>query len=113
MPPAFVPNELKAFCAKHDIFIEAWSPLEQGGDVLKDPVVMEIAEAHGKTAAQVVLRWHLQNNTIVIPKSVTPSRIEENFNVFDFKLADSDMERINKLNINRRKGSNPNEMHVR
>ncbi|MEK5160794.1 aldo/keto reductase [Paenibacillus sp. FSL R5-0527] len=111
--PHLSQNELKAFCAKHDIFIEAWSPLEQGGDVLKDPVVMEIAEAHGKTAAQVVLRWHLQNNTIVIPKSVTPSRIEENFNVFDFKLADSDMERINKLNINRRKGSNPNEMHVR
>ncbi|GIP08441.1 MAG: aldo/keto reductase [Paenibacillus macerans] len=111
--PHLSQNELKAFCAKHDIFIEAWSPLEQGGDVLKDPVVKEIAEAHGKTAAQVVLRWHLQNNTIVIPKSVTPSRIEENFNVFDFKLADSDMERINKLNINRRKGSNPNEMHVR
>ncbi|MBS5912589.1 MULTISPECIES: aldo/keto reductase [Paenibacillus] len=111
--PHLSQNELKAFCAKHDIFIEAWSPLEQGGDVLKDPVVKEIAEAHGKTAAQVVLRWHLQNNTIVIPKSVTPSRIEENFNVFDFQLADSDMERINKLNINRRKGSNPNEMHVR
>ncbi|RRJ62516.1 aldo/keto reductase [Paenibacillus oralis] len=111
--PHLTQNELKAFCAKHDIFVEAWSPLEQGGDVLKDPVVKSIGEAHGKSPAQVVLRWHLQNNTIVIPKSVTPARIEENFNVFDFKLADSEMEQISKLNINRRKGSNPNEMHVR
>ncbi|MGZ7442534.1 aldo/keto reductase [Paenibacillus sp. TH7-28] len=111
--PHLTQNELKAFCAKHDIFVEAWSPLEQGGEVLKDPVVKSIGEAHGKSPAQVVLRWHLQNNTIVIPKSVTPVRIEENFNVFDFKLADSEMEQISKLNINRRKGSNPNEMHVR
>ena len=69
-----------------NIFVEAWSPLEQGGEVLKDPVIQKIAKAHGKSPAQTVLRWHLQNNTIVIPKSVTPSRIEENFNVFDFEL---------------------------
>ncbi|MBW4839002.1 MAG: aldo/keto reductase [Paenibacillaceae bacterium] len=111
--PHLAQNELKAFCAKHDIFVEAWSPLEQGGEVLTHAVVKSIAEAHGKTPAQVVLRWHLQNNTIVIPKSVTPSRIEENFNVFDFNLTDAEMKQIDSLNLNRRKGSHPNEMHVR
>src|SRR5689334_24528033 len=64
-------------CAKHNIFVEAWSPLDQGGEVLQDEVIQKIAEVHSKTPAQVVLRWHLQNNTIVIPKSVTPSRIED------------------------------------
>ncbi|MET3506398.1 aldo/keto reductase [Halalkalibacter oceani] len=111
--PYLVQKEIKEFCAKHDIFVEAWSPLEQGGDVLKDDVITKIAAAHGKTPAQVVLRWHLQNNTIVIPKSVTPSRIEENFNVFDFALTAEEIEQISQLNINRRRGSHPNEMHVR
>ena len=111
--PYLAQNELKEFCAKHNIFVEAWSPLEQGGEVLKDEVVQKIAAAHSKSPAQVVLRWHLQNNTIVIPKSVTPSRIEENFNVFDFELSADEMNEINKLNRNRRKGPNPNDMHVR
>ncbi|NYV64992.1 aldo/keto reductase [Bacillus sp. Gen3] len=111
--PYLIQSELKEFCAKHDIFVEAWSPLQQGGEVLKNESVMKIAEAHGKTPAQVVLRWHLQNNTIVIPKSVTPSRIEENFNVFDFELSTNDMEEINKLNRNERKGPKPSEMNVR
>lgn len=110
--PHFAQFELKEFCAKQDIFVEAWGPLEQGGDILKDEVVKQIAEAHGKSPAQTVLRWHLQNNTIVIPKSVTPSRIEENFHVFDFELSNTDMEQINKLNINRRKGRVPNEMNL-
>lgn len=111
--PYLIQSELKEFCAKHDIFVEAWSPLQQGGEVLKNESVMKIAEAHGKTPAQVVLRWHLQNNTIVIPKSVTPSRIEENFNVFDFELSTNEMEEINKLNRNERKGPKPSEMNVR
>lgn len=110
--PHFAQFELKEFCVKHDIFVEAWGPLEQGGDILIDEVVNQIAEAHGKSPAQIVLRWHLQNNTIVIPKSVTPSRIEENFHVFDFELSNTDMEQINKLNINRRKGRVPNEMNL-
>lgn len=111
--PYLAQNELKEFCAKHDIFVEAWSPLDQGGEVLSDDTVKRIADAHGKSPAQVVLRWHLQNNTIVIPKSVTPSRIEENFQVFDFELSADEMDAINELNKDRRKGSHPNEMHVR
>ena len=111
--PYLSQKELKDFCAKHDIFVEAWSPLEQGGEVLKDEVILKIAEAHSKSPAQVVLRWHLQNNTIVIPKSVTPSRIEENFNVFDFELTADEMQQIHQLNRNRRRGSHPNDMHVR
>ncbi|ARK29807.1 aldo/keto reductase [Halalkalibacter krulwichiae] len=111
--PYLQQNELKDFCAKHDIFLEAWSPLEQGGDVLKDEVIQKIADVQGKTPAQVVLRWHLQKNNIVIPKSVTPSRIEENFNVFDFELTEEQMDEINQLNRDRRKGPHPNEFHNR
>jgi diketogulonate reductase-like aldo/keto reductase len=111
--PYLAQQELKEFCAKHDIFVEAWSPLEQGGEVLKDEVITKIAQSHSKSPAQVVLRWHLQNNTIVIPKSVTPSRIEENFNVFDFELTSDEMAQIDGLNINRRRGKHPNEMNIR
>ena len=111
--PYLAQNELKEFCAKHDIFVEAWSPLDQGGEVLQDDVIIKIAESKRKTPAQVVLRWHLQNNTIVIPKSVTPSRIEENFQVFDFELNDNEMEQINGINKNRRKGPHPNDLNSR
>lgn len=111
--PYLAQNELKEFCAKHDIFVEAWSPLDQGGEVLQDETVKNIAEAHQKSPAQIVLRWHLQNQTIVIPKSVTPSRIEENFQVFDFELSADEMEQIHALNKDRRKGPQPNEMNVR
>ncbi|MDM5329960.1 aldo/keto reductase [Neobacillus sp. CF12] len=111
--PYLAQNEIKEFCAKHNIFVEAWSPLEQGGEVLKDEVIQTIAKSHSKTPAQVVLRWHLQNNTIVIPKSVTPSRIEENFQVFDFELTTDEMRAINELNRNRRRGPHPNDMNVR
>lgn len=111
--PYFAQNELKDFCAKHNIYVEAWSPLDQGGEVLTDEVVEKIAKAHGKTTAQVILRWHLQNNTIAIPKSVTPSRIEENFDVFDFELSDEEMDAINRLDRNQRRGAKPSEMNTR
>lgn len=111
--PYLAQNEIKNFCAQHDIFVEAWSPLDQGGEVLQDETIQQIAKSHGKSPAQIVLRWHLQNNTIVIPKSVTPSRIEENFQVFDFELTNNEIELINKLNKDRRKGSHPNEMNLR
>lgn len=111
--PYLAQNELKEFCTKHNIFVEAWSPLDQGGEVLQDESVQKIAATYGKTPAQTVLRWHLQNNTIVIPKSVTPSRIEENFQVFDFKLTSDEMNEINQINQDRRKGPHPNDLNVR
>ena len=107
--PYFAQKEMKDFCAKHNIFVEAWSPLEQGGTVLQESIILKIAEAHGKSSAQTILRWHLQNNTIVIPKSVTPSRIEENINVFDFVLTQDEMEEIDQLNRNLRRGKIPSE----
>ncbi|WNS80469.1 aldo/keto reductase [Domibacillus sp. DTU_2020_1001157_1_SI_ALB_TIR_016] len=109
--PHLVQKELKAFCKKHDIYVEAWSPLMQGGVVLENNIVKEIAEKHGKTPAQVILRWHLQNDSIVIPKSVTPSRIEENFNVFDFELTQEEIDQITALDRGERTGPVPAEFN--
>ena len=111
--PYLAQRELKSFCAEHNIYLEAWSPLQQGGEVLKNESVVRIAETHGKTPAQVVIRWHLQRGNIVIPKSVTPSRIEENFNVFDFGLSADEMAAIDELDRNERKGPKPSEMNAR
>jgi diketogulonate reductase-like aldo/keto reductase len=110
--PFLSQEELRAFCAQHDIFVEAWSPLMQGGDVLNHEIIATLGTKYGKTPAQVIIRWHLQNTVIVIPKSVTPSRIEENFDVFNFELTTEDMEMINKLNLNKRKGPDPEDFHV-
>ncbi|SDJ02093.1 aldo/keto reductase [Alteribacillus bidgolensis] len=111
--PYLAQKELKEFCQQHDIFIEAWSPLMQGGDVLNNEVITKLAEAYGKTPAQVIIRWQLQNHSIVIPKSVTPARIEENFSVFDFDLTEEDMDKINNLDRGERKGPKPSEMNMR
>lgn len=105
--------ELKSFCKQHNIYIESWSPLSQGGEVLNDTVITEIAEQYEKTAAQVIIRWHLQMESIVIPKSATPSRIEENFEVFDFELSSDDMGRIAEINRNERRGSEPSKNNKR
>lgn len=111
--PYFQQRELQDFCEKHHIILEAYSPLMNGKDVLNDSVVKEIAKAHGKTAAQVILRWHLQTGVITIPKSVTPSRIEENFDVFDFELTAEDMEKMAALDRNLRIGAVPSEFNKR
>jgi 2,5-diketo-D-gluconate reductase A len=92
--------------ADRGILTEAWSPLAQG-EVLDDPVITAIAEAKGRTPGQVVLRWHLQLGNVVIPKSVTPERIEENFDVFGFELSDEDMEQIESLDAGERTGPDP------
>jgi 2,5-diketo-D-gluconate reductase A len=92
--------------ADRNIVTEAWSPLAQG-EVLDDPVLKEIAETHNKTTGQVVLRWHLQLGNVVFPKSVTPERIEENIEVFDFDLNESEMERIAALDKGQRTGPDP------
>ncbi len=81
--PYFTNDAVRAYGAEHGIATEAWSPIAQG-QVLGDPVVKRIAEVAGRTPAQVVLRWHIQRGDIVFPKSVTPQRIKENFEVFDF-----------------------------
>ena len=89
------------------IATEAWAPIAKGGDLLRDPVVTGLAEKHERTPAQVVLRWHLQLHTIVIPKSVTPSRIAENIDVFDFDLDAEDMAAIAGLDREGRTGPHP------
>ncbi|MFJ2031866.1 aldo/keto reductase [Streptosporangium sp. NPDC087985] len=104
--PALQQAELRDFHARHGIVTEAWSPLAQGG-VLRDPVITEIAGRHGRSPAQVVLRWHIQLGNVVIPKSVTPARIKENIDVFDFVLTDEDMEAIARLDRGARTGPDP------
>ena len=104
--PYLQQDALKAFCREHQIAVTAWSPLGRGG-VLNDPAILEIAQEVGKTAAQVVLRWHLQDDTIIIPKSVTPSRIEENAQIFDFELTPKQMDKLQSLNRNQRFGQDP------
>ena len=105
--PYLVQDELRAFDAEAGIASEAWSPLARGGALLADPVVTSIAEKYGKTPAQVVIRWHLQLGNVVIPKSVTPSRIVENIDVFDFELADDDIAAVHDLDRGQRTGPNP------
>ena len=93
----YLTNEaVRGYGREHRIATEAWSPIAQGG-VLEDPTITRIAEEIGKTPAQVVLRWHIQRGDIVFPKSVTPSRMKENFELFDFELDSEDMEAISTL----------------
>ena len=94
--PYFQNEEVRRYGESHGIATEAWSPIAQG-DVLDDPVITEIAEKTGRTPAQVVLRWHIQRRSIVFPKSVTPDRISENFELFDFELDQDDITRIDSL----------------
>jgi len=104
--PYLTQEALRAFDAEHGIATEAWSPIAQG-KVLDDPTITTIAEAHGKTPAQVVLRWHIQHGSIVFPKSVSPERMKENFEIFDFELPESDMASISSLNRDERTGPDP------
>ncbi|MGA4539071.1 aldo/keto reductase [Uniformispora flossi] len=110
--PYLQQKELRAFHEEFGIRTEAWSPLAKGGALLTDPVVADIAAKHGRSTAQVVLRWHLQLGTIVIPKSVTPSRIRENIAVFDFALDDADMAAIAGLDRGRRTGPDPETFNL-
>ena len=105
--PYLVQPQLRAFDADNGIATEAWSPLARGGTLLADQTVVSLAEKYGRTAAQIVIRWHLQLGNIVIPKSVTPDRIIENFDVFDFELADDDIESITALDRGERTGPDP------
>ncbi|OKL36513.1 aldo/keto reductase [Domibacillus mangrovi] len=109
--PYLVQKELKAFCEENDIYVESWGPLMRGGAIFENEAVQSIAKKHGKTPAQVILRWHLQNDSIVIPKSVTPSRIEENIDVFGFELMPEDMDQITALDRGERTGPVPAEFN--
>jgi len=104
--PYLTQDDVRAFDAEHGIANEAWSPIAQGA-VLDDPTITRIAERLGKTPAQVTLRWHLQRGDIVFPKSVTPSRIRENIDLFDFELSDEDVQAISALNRDERIGPDP------
>ena len=106
--PYLTQDELRGFCAEHEIAVEAWSPLARG-QVLSDTAVSSIARRTGKTPAQVVLRWHIQRGDIVFPKSVTPERIRENIDIFDFELSGADVEAITLLNRNERTGPDPDK----
>ncbi|HLR53173.1 MAG TPA: aldo/keto reductase [Pseudogracilibacillus sp.] len=110
--PYLQQQELKDYCKRNEIFLESWSPLYRGGAVLEEQVIQDIAQKHQKTAAQIILRWHVQEDSLIIPKSVTPSRIKENINIFDFELSIEDMKAIQKLDSNTRVGKDPDEMNV-
>jgi 2,5-diketo-D-gluconate reductase A len=105
--PEFPQEELRAFHAEHGILTESWGPLGQGKGLLENRHVVEVAERKSRTPAQVVLRWHLQLGNVVIPKSVTPGRIKENFEVFDFELDETDMASIAQVNTGNRLGADP------
>ena len=105
--PRFPQDELRAFHEQHDIVTEAWSPIGQGKGLLEDPVIAGIADRVGRSPAQVVLRWHVQRGTVVIPKSVTPERIRSNIQVFDFELTPADMGALTALATGERIGPDP------
>jgi len=104
--PHLAQTELLEFCKAEGIQMEAWSPLKQG-ELLSKPIIVEIAEKHKKSPAQVILRWDLQNEVVTIPKSVKEHRIIENADIFDFELSAQDMDRLNSLNKNERVGPDP------
>ncbi|AGN37283.1 aldo/keto reductase [Bacillus paralicheniformis] len=104
--PRLTQKELQAFCRSHSIQLQAWSPLMQG-QLLSHPLLKDIADKHGKTPAQVILRWDLQNGVITIPKSTKAERIAQNAEVFDFELTLEEMKQIDGLNENTRVGPDP------
>ncbi len=108
--PDFAQKDVVAFNQSKDIVTEAWSPLGQGGELLQNELILQIANTHGKSAAQVILRWHLQLGHMVIPKSETPSRIRENFDVFHFTLDADQMKHLAGLDAGNRMGPDPDKL---
>ncbi|WP_330241586.1 aldo/keto reductase [Streptomyces sp. NBC_00525] len=110
--PQLQQAESRALHAEHGILTEAWSPLGSGKGLLEVPTVVAVARKHGRTPAQAVLRWHIQTGNVVIPKSVTPSRIAENIDVFDFELDADDLAAFAALDEGKRLGPNPGEFNL-
>lgn len=109
--PLLQQQALRTFDARHQILTESWSSLAQGGKgVFDQAIIRELATKYGKTPAQIVIRWHIDSGLVVIPKSVTPARIRANFAVFDFSLAQDDLDAIAKLDCGKRLGSHPDTM---
>ena len=104
--PHLTQTELLQFCKAEGIQMEAWSPLKQG-ELLTEPTIVEIAEKHKKSPAQVILRWDLQNEVVTIPKSIKEQRIIQNSDIFNFELTAQDMDRLNSLNKDERVGPDP------
>jgi 2,5-diketo-D-gluconate reductase A len=104
--PLLTQTELRKYHAEHGIATEAWSPIAQG-EVLGEQTITSLADKYGKSPAQVVLRWHLQVGNIVFPKSVNPDRMRENIDVFDFELADDDVDAIEAMDAGHRTGPDP------
>jgi 2,5-diketo-D-gluconate reductase A len=109
--PRLQQAELRAWHADHDVATEAWSPLAQG-ELLADGTIETVAAHHDRTPAQAILRWHLQTGNVVIPKSATPSRIRENFELFDFSLSEDDMAALERLDAGERTGPDPGTFSV-
>lgn len=110
--PYFNQHELQAYCDEKDIAVTAWMPLMRNKGLLDHPTIVDIAKSYDKTPAQIVLRWHLAHNRLVIPKSKTPARIKENYNILDFNLELTDIAEIDSLNKNQRQGKNPNDVRI-
>lgn len=110
--PYLQQREMRAFHEANGILTEAWSPLGQGKGLLSDPALSVLSGKYGKTPAQIVLRWHLQLGNVVIPKSVTPARIKENIDVFDFILDTEDMSAIGAMNKGQRLGPDPDRFNM-
>jgi 2,5-diketo-D-gluconate reductase A len=106
--PHFQHADLRAWHADHGVATEAWSPLAQG-DLVVNETIARVAARHDRTPAQAILRWHLQLGNVVIPKSATPKRIRENFELFDFELSDDDMDEIGALDVGKRIGPDPTD----
>ena len=108
--PLLQQGQLRAWNTTHKIVTESWSPLAQGGDgVFDQPIIQKLAEKYNKSPAQIVIRWHIDSGLVVIPKSVTPARIEENFHVFDFKLEKEEVTAITTLDQKKRLGPDPDK----
>lgn len=103
--------ELRNFCKEHNIQVEAWSPIARGR-ILSEPTLNYLSNKYGKSPAQIILRWHLQNDIIVIPKSSKKERIIENAQIFDFELTLEDMQQIDNLNMNERFGQDPDNFSL-
>ncbi|MDR0536154.1 MAG: aldo/keto reductase [Puniceicoccales bacterium] len=110
--PDFTQDALRAFHARHGILTESWSPLAQGKVLLTSPVVQKVAAKHQRTPAQVILRWHIDLGLVVIPKSITPARIRENFDIWGFKLDSNDLAELATLDADNRIGPDPDKFDM-